>query len=586
MSLQVWLPLNGNLNNNGLSKITWDNAGVFTSGIGKIGTSAFIHQNNKVTGTLNKNINLNNGVSICYWYYLVQDSDQMGAPNIISLRINNSNIFGLSKSAIYRGNTSQAGWLPSQTGWHQKIIIFYPNNIVKMFIDGIFNQEVNISSWPALSSYEINSIVLDNQNLGDTLYINDMRVYDHCLSQKEIEEISKGLILHYKLDNTYKKNILTTNTTSTITIADGATSQYSSYWYLDTNVASSIKQNTVLTVEYDYQVENLVSTASAYVYDQFNTSRVAPSKSLNYATLSSNPTGHVVTTFIVSEAQATYAYSFRFRCRLNNATPGDSVTISNIKMYVGPPSNNIYDSSGYNNTGTIVGLLNNFNSSPRYDCATTFNGSSGYISFSPLLTTDQRINEFTFVAWIKNTSETTSAKSIFRGPAHIYLYQGASLRISWFAENEDASYSANNTWAPTAAKVTPPLNTWTQVAFTSKDGLFTAYMNGVAQGTSSRNPLLKGNQGSNVGDSFIGDISDVRWYATALTAEQIAELYHTSVSLDSSGNIYARELISEESHSNNISKTGQLQTEIFRENNVGIKVSKSGLIDGGQFYEY
>ena len=31
-------------------------------------------------------------------------------------------------------------------------------------------------------------------------YINDVRVYDECLSQKQIKEISKGLGAHYKVE--------------------------------------------------------------------------------------------------------------------------------------------------------------------------------------------------------------------------------------------------------------------------------------------------------------------------------------------------------------------------------------------------
>lgn len=48
-----------------------------------------------------------------------------------------------------------------------------------------------------------------------TQLLNDVRIYDHCLSTKEIKEISQGLILHYKLDGFnggVGENILTNST--------------------------------------------------------------------------------------------------------------------------------------------------------------------------------------------------------------------------------------------------------------------------------------------------------------------------------------------------------------------------------------
>ena len=44
-------------------------------------------------------------------------------------------------------------------------------------------------------------------------------------------------------------------------------------------------------------------------------------------------------------------------------------------------------------------------------------------------------------------------------------------------------------------------------------------------------------------DKLIGSLSDLRIYGVALTDDQIKELYNTSMSVDSNGNVYARELV-------------------------------------------
>ena len=101
-----------------------------------------------------------------------------------------------------------------------------------MYINGVLDKTMNTTIVPVLNSSQhlgIGSASNGAEKLSG--YLNDVRIYDHCLSTKEVKEISQGLVLHYKLnDNFMSSNGLLLN-------GDGSLG--TSYWSSGTVMSSS-----------------------------------------------------------------------------------------------------------------------------------------------------------------------------------------------------------------------------------------------------------------------------------------------------------------------------------------------------------
>jgi hypothetical protein len=73
---------------------------------------------------------------------------------------------------------------------------------MKIYINGIENKNYTTTIAPNVTNIEFIGIgAAPNAGEPCTCYLNDVRIYDHALSAKEVKELAKGLILHYKLDN-------------------------------------------------------------------------------------------------------------------------------------------------------------------------------------------------------------------------------------------------------------------------------------------------------------------------------------------------------------------------------------------------
>ena len=214
MSLRVWLPLDGDLHNQGIgdaniittTSITYVDAG-------KIGSKAAGTGAIKIDAATAGSILNNNEFSFCCWVYVNADTGDTSLRN---------NFFGNSSTgneysrryAIYQypncnalhidwrqdtGGANLSGvWnnvLPSYQWTH--IAITYRNPTMRLYING--SQYDTRSGVLAAATYAYETPLFANV-ANNGRYLNDYRIYDHCLSAAEVKEIAQGLILHYKLN--------------------------------------------------------------------------------------------------------------------------------------------------------------------------------------------------------------------------------------------------------------------------------------------------------------------------------------------------------------------------------------------------
>ena len=212
-------------------------------------------------------------------------------------------------------------------------------------------------------------------------------------------------------------------------------------------------------------------------------------------------------------------------------------------------ANTMQDSSGQNNTGTLVNL--GTTTSPtqgKVGQALKFNGSSSYVDLGSMTALNVGTGDFMISAWVYNTNQSTGNVLVSKdnGSTQRQLSivantdsGGASnpgkVRIGIFNSSGDFYYRETNGGALLT-------NKWTHIVVGRASGVLKLYMNGVAPttvtgGTGIATENMAINSGSVnaeigarhlfVGSQyyFNGIIDDVRVYNRALSASEVMALY-------------------------------------------------------------
>lgn len=209
MSLQVWLPLNGSLKNLGLDGSATI-AGTPAWGTnGKIGNN-YLSTSNVLTLTTNalKNTQI---MSVSFWINLSDTAITSDWTRICQFSDGNSNLRiescpSTSSTWRFLSVHNNGGYLMGGEGlissdknllnkWTH-VVYTYDNvytHKAKAYINGVKTLDVTISGKTGKFT---GSVTIENSN---KFRINDYRIYSHALTETEVQEISKGLVAHYRL---------------------------------------------------------------------------------------------------------------------------------------------------------------------------------------------------------------------------------------------------------------------------------------------------------------------------------------------------------------------------------------------------
>jgi hypothetical protein len=210
--------------------------------------------------------------------------------------------------------------------------------------------------------------------------------------------------------------------------------------------------------------------------------------------------------------------------------------------------NIVYDCSGYDNNGTsITETIQTTSDSPRNSRAISFNGTYDGILIENLQLSNIINSEITYSFWIKPSGDN-GARSVYFGS----YGAGASWSLEKTASNLFRGYwNGSPDVVYSGATITD--GTWQHICVTKKGtNDIKVYINGEQKSasTTAHNTLsfpttyrIGRDYRQNDGTPYKGLMSDFRIYATALSADDVLQLYNASAFIAKDGTAYAYELV-------------------------------------------
>ena len=201
----------------------------------------------------------------------------------------------------------------------------------------------------------------------------------------------------------------------------------------------------------------------------------------------------------------------------------------------------IQDSSGYNHNGTINGNIVISSDTNRYNYSAQFDGVDDSITVPYNAICPENI--FTFNLWFKKDAlGSKNYETLFGGPGGFEMdtRAGSATTLSLYMA------STRSTKRNLVTELS--LGNWYMITMTRDGTKEKYYVNGIYQSEIDAKAMPTGIYrigawASNTGQNYYGLISDFRIYCTALSAQEIKQLYELGMKIDNSHNLHAFEVV-------------------------------------------
>lgn len=566
MSLKVWLPLNGNVNNQGTSSCTITSASPQYSTAGKIGEalslSSSINSTVKCTYPL-----INNTMSICFWINpntpgIWSDIFSFGGNNRMEVSSDDRKSYTWYVDSGKKSLISSGTYLftLNLNTWSHVVIAIDETNVY-FYVNSVLTKTVTRSSATLADIFAENAFFYIGARVDNsckyTGLINDFRIYDHCLSVKEIKEISKALICHYPLDgNGRGGDNIVPNTFIEERSYTYPSSGNSDKWAATTSIIPSASQYVL-----SFYAKSTVNgdKARAHWYSPNTTTRCESSQ----GTVTTNSDGNIDITlstewkkyWVIYTQSETTAVKHLIFPRLVSGNGTGTVSVKQIKLEegtiptpwcpnsadaayttLGYNSTTEVDTSGYGNNGTRSGNISSVSDTPRLNSATYFPAGSGIYSHPNI-----SLSAYTFSFWGKHTD----VGKMLMGNSDTAT--STKRDWYWYGDNSFKYPSGEFYYNHNAGTAQALLNKWTHFVAVYDGSNITIYRNSINEGSKAATGSMLLDYlsvGIGFGSSSYwenGYISDFRLYATALSADDVKELYQSAASITNNGAVMCYE---------------------------------------------